>query len=247
MAEETNIEWCDSTFNPWWGCTKIGAGCDNCYAAALDKRTGGDHWAKGTDYRILSDSNWYKPLRWQKQAAQFYAQFERRRRVFCASMADVFDNRAQVSQRERLWAVVNDTPDLNWLLLTKRPKNIQRFMPEAMLTQDNIWLGTTVENRQDGLPRLRALKNTPAALRFLSIEPLLEDLGPLDLAGIDWVIVGGESGPGARPMKKKWMLNIKQQCDQQGVAFFFKQWGGRQNKGGCEVEGETYKRWPLSA
>lgn len=246
MAAETKIEWCDSTFNPWWGCSRIGPGCDNCYAAALDKRTGGDHWGKKASYKVMSENNWKNPIKWQSQAKQFFDQYGRQRRVFCASMSDVFDNRGPESERVRLWNTIEITPDLNWLLLTKRPRNIERYLPESK-SFSNVWLGTTVENRADGIPRMEALKTVSTTIRFLSVEPLLEDLGALDLTGIHWVIVGGESGPKARPMKKEWMLNIRNQCIEQNVAFFFKQWGAIIGKGGCEVDGHIYKNWPVMA
>ena len=245
MAETTEIAWTDSTFNPWWGCTRVGAGCDNCYAAALDKRTGGDHWGADREYRVMSDENWKKPMRWQRKATQFETVAGRRRRVFCASMADVFDKKAPVEQRERLWGVIRSTSRLDWQLLTKRPSNIAKYLPPDWEDgYSNVWLGATVENTKHGIPRIDELKGVPAKIRFLSIEPLLEDLGDLDLEGIHWVIVGGESGPKARPMKKEWMLNIRNQCLEQNVPFFFKQWGAVIGKGGCEVNGLEIKEWP---
>jgi protein gp37 len=244
VAKNTNIEWTDSTFNPWWGCTRIGAGCDNCYAAALDKRTGGRHWESDIPYRELSDNNWNNPHKWQRQAPAFFIENGRRRRVFCASMADVFDSGGPQTQRERLWDTISQTPDLNWLLLTKRPRNINRYLRENLHHSGNIWLGTSVENKRHGLPRIDVLREAPARIRFLSVEPLLEDLGQLDLTGIHWVIVGGESGPGARPMKKEWLLSIRNQCLDNDIPFFFKQWGIGKSKGGCLLNGQEYKAWP---
>ncbi len=209
MGEKTNISWCDSSWNPWWGCTKVAPGCDHCYAEALDKRTGGAHWGVGSRPRVMSEANWQKPWRWQRLAEASGA----RRRVFCGSMCDVFDRNAPAGQRERLWSLIRETPNLDWQLLTKRAPNIERFLPEDWGTgYPNVWLGVTVENRHHGLARMERLKRLPAAVRFISVEPLLEDLGAFDLSGIDWVIVGGESGPLARPMDPAWVTDIHRQC-----------------------------------
>lgn len=241
MAERTEIAWTDSTFNPWWGCTRAGPGCDHCYAEALDKRTGGAHWGPRTTPRRLSDSNWRKPVRWHKAALETGV----RRRVFCGSMCDVFDRNAPERQREGLWQLIRSTPMLDWQLLTKRAPNIERYLPEDWgIGYDNVWLGVTVEDRKHGLTRMERLKQIPAKVRFLSCEPLLEDLDQLDLTGIHWVIVGGESGPYARPMDASWVTSIHRQCIAQNVPFFFKQWGGRKHKGGCRIGGEEIKQWP---
>jgi len=239
MADKTEIAWTDSTFNPFWGCTKVAPGCDNCYAAALDKRTGGNNW--GTIPRTMSDENWRKPVRWQKKAESTGV----RRKVFCGSMCDWCDNNALESERERLWQLIRDTPDLDWQLLTKRAPNIKKYLPVDWLGgYQNVWLGVTVENKKHGLRRLDVLRDIPARVRFLSIEPLIEHLGDLDLSGIHWVIVGGESGNQARPMDPVWVDSIQKQCKEQNVPFFFKQWGGRRNKGGCLLSGHEVKEWP---
>lgn len=244
MAEETEIAWTDSTFNPWWGCSKVGAGCDHCYAESLDKRTGGDHWGPDKKPRTMSVDNWRKPRRWQKLAE---ASGERRR-VFCGSMCDWADKNAPDGERDRLWSLIRETPHLDWQMLTKRAPRIADCLPEGWGTgYPNVWLGVTVENRKHGLPRIDHLRDVPAQVRFLSIEPLLEDLGPLDLTGIHWVIVGGESGPLARPMQPEWVASIRAQCEAQGVPFFFKQWGGRRDKGGCLISGGEIKQWPRAA
>lgn len=244
MAEETEIAWTDSTFNPWWGCSKVGAGCDHCYAESLDKRTGGDHWGPDKTPRTMSADNWRKPRRWQKQAETS----GERRRVFCGSMCDWADKNAPAGERDRLWSLVRDTPNLDWQLLTKRAPRIADCLPEDWGTgYPNVWLGVTVENRKHGLPRIDYLRDVPARVRFLSVEPLLEDLGPLDLSGIHWVIVGGESGPLARPMQPEWVASIRAQCEAYGVPFFFKQWGGRRDKGGCLISGGEIKQWPRAA
>lgn len=245
MAETTEIAWTNSTFNPWWGCTRIADGCDHCYAASLDKRTGGDHWGADKQYRIMSDDNWKKPLQWEKRSTDFLKANGFRRRVFCASMADIFDNKAPYDQRERLWELIKATPNLDWQILTKRPSNFSKFLPKDWGNgYQNVWLGVTVENIKHGLPRIELLRQVPASIKFLSVEPLLEDLGVIDLSGIDWVIVGGESGPKARPMKREWVTNIYNQCSKHKVPFFFKQWGAIIGKGGCEIDGLEIKEWP---
>jgi protein gp37 len=245
MADTTEIAWTDSTFNPWWGCTRVADGCDFCYAAALDKRTGGDHWGADKEYRVMSDDNWKKPLQWERRAELFLKEHKRRRKVFCASMADVFDNKAPEGQRQRLWELIKSTPSLDWQILTKRAVNLEKFLPDDWgYGYQNVWLGVTVENIKHGIPRIEFLRRSPSAIKFLSVEPLLEDLGELDLSGIDWVIVGGESGSKARPMKKEWMINIRNQCLEQKVPFFFKQWGAIVGKGGCEIDGYEIKEWP---
>lgn len=242
MSQSTLIEWTDSTFNPWWGCTRVAPGCDHCYAASLDKRTGGAHWEPGSTPRTMSAENWRKPSRWNRLAQAD----GKRHKVFCGSMCDWTDRNAPAGQLDRLWQLIRDTPQLDWQLLTKRAPRIATCLPSDWLGgYDNVWLGVTVEDRKHGLPRLEALRDIPARVRFLSIEPLLEDLGEINLSGIHWVIVGGESGPGARPMGAGWVENIRRQCEAAGVAFFFKQWGGRTSKGGCLIEGREIKQWPL--
>jgi protein gp37 len=163
-------------------------------------------------------------------------------------MCDVFDKKAPAGERERLWALIRKTPNLTWQLLTKRAPNIHRFLPyDWGEGYANVWLGVSVENRADGLPRIEQLRQIPARVRFLSIEPLLENLGPLNLFGIHWVIVGGESGSRARPMDPSWVKRIRRQCIGQHVPLFFKQWGGRRDKGGCLLNGLEVKQWPRAA
>lgn len=242
MADETGISWTDHTFNPWWGCTAIAPGCDNCYAAALDKRTGGDYWNPKTKPRATSLSNRRKVFRWNEQA-----EIENRRhRVFCGSMMDWCDKNAPEGALDDLWQLIKETPMLDWQLLTKRATLIKDRLPEDWGNgYENVWLGVTVENREFGFLRVDELKDIPARVRFLSIEPLLEDLGPMNLSGIHWAIVGGESGPGARPMKEDWALNAVNECITQNVPVWFKQWGGNtKDKGGCVIGGDELKQWP---
>ncbi len=235
MAERTEIAWCDSTFNPWVGCTKVSAACDHCYAESWGKRTGHPELWIG-ERRRTTAAYWRQPLKWNKAARIAGV----RRRVFCASLADVFDNQAPEEWRLDLWELISMTPCLDWLLLTKRPQNIAKMLPEACLGPaafalkwpwTNVWLGTTVENQEEADRRVPHLLATPAAMHFLSCEPLL---GRIHLPAqdtywhpIDWVIVGGESGPHARPMHPDWALAIRDQCAAAGVSFFMKQMSRR--------------------
>lgn len=242
MAIETGILWTDSTFNPWWGCTKIAPGCDNCYAEDLDRRNGGNHWGVGTKPRVTGDKNWKQPIKWNKAAAS-----GKPHKVFCGSMCDWTDNNVEPEVRDRLWDLIRATPHLTWQLLTKRATNIEKCLPADWGDgYANVWLGVTVEDKAFGLKRMEVLKKIPAKVRFLSCEPLLEDLGVVDLDGIHWVIVGGESGPNARPMHGDWAVNVIASAYEQGVPVFFKQWGGAETKGGCEIFGSEIKEFPLA-
>lgn len=222
MGRDSTIEWTHHTFNPWWGCTKVSPACAHCYAEAWAKRTGNAVWGSGAPRRFFGDAHWREPQKWNAQASEDGV----RRRVFCASMADVFERRRDlVEPRARLWELIAATPWLDWLLLTKRPQNVRHFVPWRQWPE-NVWLGTTVENDAWARKRLPYLVAAPAAVRFLSCEPLL---GAVDLSrwigGVDWVIAGGESGPGARPMNPEWARKLRDLCVEQGVAFHFKQWG----------------------
>lgn len=246
MTANTKIEWADHTFNPWTGCTKVSPGCDHCYAEGWSKRSGHVQWGPQGERRRTSASNWATPLKWNEQA-----RLEQRRfRVFCASLADVFDNHRSIadSWRADLWSLIDRTQHLDWLLLTKRPQNIGALLPSDWGDGwPNVWLGTTVENQVEADRRIPHLLAVPAQVRFLSCEPLLGRLnlrGPeTGTAGVDaltgwrggmygewgprlhWVICGGESGPGARPMHPDWARSLRDQCQDAGVAFHFKQWG----------------------
>jgi protein gp37 len=229
MAKNSQIEWTHHTFNPWWGCTKVSPACDNCYAEVWAKRTGQHLWGSKSPRRFFTDAHWKEPLVWNHEA-----RLEKvRHRVFCASMADVFEKRAELNQhRSRLWSLIEATPWLDWLLLTKRPQNVSAMIPwNEDAWPKNVWLGTTVENQTFAELRLPHLLKHKAAVRFLSCEPLL---GPINLMPwfkqeglepIDWVIAGGESGPGARPMHPDWAQGLLEQCQKENVAFHFKQWG----------------------
>lgn len=230
MGKDTSIEWTHHTFNPWWGCVRVSAACDHCYAETWAKRLGADVWGPKAERRFFGDSHWKEPLKWNADAVAQGV----RKRVFCASMADVFENRADlIPHRLRLLDLIARTPQLDWLLLTKRIHLVKKQLPKGYVFPSNVWLGTTVENQAEADKRVRHLLDfaTPA-VRFLSCEPLL---GPLDLrrfltrnqAGVrvDWVIAGGESGHGSRPMEPQWPDELRKQCTSARVAFHFKQWG----------------------
>jgi protein gp37 len=224
LGRNSSIEWTTHTFNPWWGCVKVSPACKHCYAEAWSKRVGQSVWGIRAQRRFFGDRHWSEPLRWDAAAA---AQGERAR-VFCASMADVFEDRRDLDDaRTRLWGLIEATPNLDWLLLTKRPEQIAPTVPWGDAWPPNVWIGTTVESQEWAEERLPHLLATPAAVRFISAEPLL---GPLDLSewlpnGLDWVITGGESGPKARPSSPAWFRSLLNQCMASDVAFHFKQWG----------------------
>lgn len=223
MAENSAIEWTTHTFNPWIGCTKVGPGCDHCYAEGWAKRSGLVRWGVGAERRLTTAANWRQPVKWNKSAAAA----GERPRVFCASLADVFDNEVPVSWRKDLFKLIGQTPHLDWLLLTKRIGNVAQMITTQWLDwPTNIWLGATVVN-QDELDRdLQKLLAIPATIRFLSVEPMLGPIrfvrhGPL--SELNWVICGGESGHGARPMEIDWAADLRAQCEARGISFFMKQ------------------------
>lgn len=237
MSENTKIEWADHTFNPWIGCTAISPGCKHCYASEWAKRYGRDFATR------TRTKTWGDPAKWNAQADAFFAAHGRRQRVFCASLADVFDNAIDPQWRFDLFELIARTPDLDWLLLTKRIGNAKDMIAQAIgpgWMPSNVWLGATIVNQAEAERDIPKLLDVPAAVRFLSMEPLL---GPVSFEGmwvnhanpamhenmleaLDWVIVGGESGPGARPMHPDWARDLRDQCEAAGVPFLFKQWGG---------------------
>ena len=222
--ELSKIAWTDNTFNPWIGCTRVSAGCEHCYAEAQNRlRTwNGGTWGPGAPRKVTSDENWRKPLAWDKKAREE----GKRTKVFCASLSDVFDHEAPIEARQRLWELIRQTPNLDWLILTKRPQNFKKYLPEDWGTGYlNVWLGVTCENRKQGFPRVDILRETPAKVRFLSCEPLLESVKDANLTGIDWVIVGGESGAGSREFDVEWGRELQARCLEEGVKFFVKQLG----------------------
>lgn len=226
MGRDTKIEWASHTFNPWIGCTKVSAGCANCYA----EREMDHHWKKvkwgpaGNRVRT-SALNWRQPVRWNEEARAA----GKAANVFCASLADVYEDRSElVPWRRDLFDLIEATTWLNWMILTKRPEHVERLTPTRQGRSGlpgNVWLGTSVEDQAAADERVGVLGRVPARVHFLSMEPLL---GPVKLAFpsvIDWVIVGGESGPDARPMHPDWVRSIRDQCRDAGIAFHFKQWG----------------------
>ncbi|AWV02716.1 hypothetical protein DM992_25425 [Burkholderia sp. JP2-270] len=230
MGKETRIEWTHHTFNPWWGCVKVSAACDNCYAETWAKRLGEGLWGPNTPRRFFGEAHWKEPLKWDREAASE----KTRRRVFCASMADVFENRPDlIDARHRLLDLIAETPNLDWLLLTKRIHLVRKQLPKGYEFPKNVWLGTTVEDQATAKKRIKyLLEFSSPSVRFLSCEPLLS---ALDLSEylvrnekgnrVDWVIAGGESGPRSRPMDPAWPSALQRQCAKAKVPFHFKQWG----------------------
>jgi protein gp37 len=239
MSERSSIEWTDATWNPVRGCVKVSPGCKHCYAETFAERfrgVPGHPFERGFDLRLVPEKLG-EPLRWRAP-----------RRIFVNSMSDLFQEGVPI---EYIAQVGHTMQVANWhtyQLLTKRPARMRALLRGelAWLAHlPHVWFGVSIENRRHGLPRIDALIETPAKVRFLSIEPLLEDLGRLNLTGIDWVIVGGESGPRARPMSERWVLSIRDQCREAGVPFFFKQWGGVQkSRNGRLLEGLTWNAVP---
>ncbi|MBR8248634.1 phage Gp37/Gp68 family protein [Burkholderia cenocepacia] len=252
MSENSKIEWTDHTFNPFIGCTKVSPGCDHCYAEhMMDTRLHKVVWGPHGERVRTSAATWREPIRWNARHDQFFAAHGRRQRVFCASLADVFDNQVSDDWRADLFDLITATPNLDWLLLTKRIGNVAAMVPYDWTCPrrgwpSNVWLGATIVNQAEADRDIPKLLAVPARVRFLSMEPLL---GPVDLerpmpgpdldqgagakicqpwmiqSGIDWVIVGGESGRGARPMHGDWARSLRDQCAAAGVPFLFKQWG----------------------
>lgn len=263
MGETTAIAWTDHTFNPWWGCTRVSPGCQHCYAEAFAKRTGNDVWGT-SPRRFFGDKHWAEPLKWDRQAAAD----GRPHLVFCASMADVFEDRPDLmTPRARLFRLIESTPHLIWQLLTKRPQSVGPLTPVEWWQDGgwppNAWIGTTVEDQQRADERIPKLAKIPAPVRFLSCEPLLGPVnierwlltgpritGPADpnlgRTWVDWVICGGESGPGHRPLDLDHARSLRDQCVD--VPFFFKQVGGRTpTTGGDLLDGEQLKAFPAEA
>lgn len=218
MTTATTIEWTEQTWNPTTGCTKISPGCEHCYAEAMARRLqamGVRGYANNFELSILPE-RLVEPLKRRKPTV-----------YFVNSMSDLFHNNIPLTFLDQVFNVIHSTPQHTYQVLTKRAERMHKYFAcEERIVPGNVWLGVSVENRKFGLPRIEALRQLDASIRFLSVEPLLEDIGHIDLSGIHWVIVGGESGPKARPMRSEWVESIKQQCEAHGVAFFFKQWGG---------------------
>ncbi len=235
----TTIEWADRTWNPIRGCTKISPGCAHCYAETFAERfrgVAGHPYERGFDLRLVP-GKLAEPFRWRGPSM-----------VFVNSMSDLFHRDVPDSYIEAVVAVMRRADWHTYQVLTKRSgrmRDLLRTRLAGAARAPHIWWGVSVEDRAHGLPRVEHLRNAPAGLRMLSVEPLLEDLGPLDLRGIGWVIVGGESGPGARPMERAWVESIRDRCRRAGVPFFFKQWGGtRKGRAGRTLDGRTHDEVP---
>ena len=281
MAENTKIEWADHTFSPWTGCTKVSPACDHCYAEGWAKRSGHVKWGSGQPRRRTSDANWRMPIKWDREAERTGV----RPRVFCASLADVFDNEVDPAWRADLFKLIADTRNLDWLLLTKRVGNVMKMANEVAdmprlgshtghliahqwrngSPPKNVWLGATVVNQEEADRDIPKLLDVPARVRFLSMEPLL---GPVDLnyvrqriqaqrsqlaraingeTWLDWVIVGSESGSGARrdPNMVSWVASLRDQCVDAGVAFLWKQDVIDGKKiGAPQLEGQSWQQFP---
>jgi len=234
MALNSAIEWTESTWNPVTGCTKVSLGCRYCYAERLAKRLramGNANYANG--FRVTLHEHMLEvPLKWRTP-----------RMVFVNSMSDLFHEKVPVSFLKRVFDVMHRASHHVFQVLTKRSERLTRLAPE-LDWPENVWMGVTVEHA-DYLDRVECLRSTPARIKFLSLEPLLGPMPHVDLAGIDWVIVGGESGPGARPMRAEWATEIRDRCASAGVPFFFKQWGGRnKKKAGRVLDGRTWDEMP---
>jgi protein gp37 len=272
VAENSRIAWTDHSFNPWTGCQRVSKGCVHCYAETWAKRTGRDIWGAKGKRKRTSKSIWAKPKTWNHVAV-----LERRpRKVFCASLADVFEDAPGPNEwRGDVWELIRACPWLDFQLLTKRPENIAAMLPDDWgRGWPNVWLGTSIEDREV-VERARVLSAVPAFVRFISYEPAIgpvfyddwttgdkplafwSDEGPsarangesppqLDLEGIHWLIAGGESGPGHREMKLEWAMDARAECEQEGVAFFFKQIAAFRNEQGADALGRPIREFPAS-
>jgi protein gp37 len=239
MSDKSKIEWTDATWNPVRGCDKISPGCKNCYAATFAERfrgVPGHPYEQGFDLRFVPEKL-AEPFRWPKP-----------KMVFVNSMSDLFHKDVPDAYVARVAEVMRVANWHTYQVLTKRSGRLADMLRtdlRHLAAEPHVWWGVSVEDRKHGLPRIDHLRAAPAAVRFLSVEPLLEDLGTIDLSGISWVIVGGESGPRARPMHGDWVRSIRDQCDAAGVAFFFKQWGGtRKDRTGRTLDGRTHDARP---
>ena len=239
MSVKSSIEWTDATWNPVRGCTKISPGCAHCYAETFAERfrgVPGHPYEQGFDLRLVP-GKLAEPLTWNVP-----------KRIFVNSMSDLFHQDVPDEYIGRVAQVMKMAYWHTYQVLTKRPDRMKSLLQGRLAFAaelGHVWWGTSVENRKHGLPRIDLLRDSPAKVRFLSVEPLLEDLGEIRLEGIHWLIVGGESGHGARPMQKEWVTSLRDQCKAAGVPFFFKQWGGvRKASTGRELDGTTYDEMP---
>jgi protein gp37 len=254
MGSETIIAWTEHSFNIAWGCVKVSPGCQHCYAEAGSTRYGHSVWGPKNPRRTFSEAHWKEPLKWNRQAEKE----ARRHRVFCSSMCDNFEDHPTIdAEREKLWPLIRATPWLQWQLLTKRIERVAaRLPPDWGHGYHNVWMGASVENQKYADLRIPILLQIPAVVHFISYEPAL---GPVDLdaylrtleydmqifKGLDWVICGGESGAGYRPMDPQWARDVRDQCKAAGVSFFFKQSSAPRTEMGIELDGKIVREYPL--
>ena len=240
--KKSKIEWTEETWNPTTGCDKVSSGCKNCYAETMAKRLqaiGVKGYENGFKFTLMPD-RLEQPLKKRKST-----------KYFVNSMSDLFHEDMPDDFLDEIFKVIDRTPQHIYQVLSKRENKMEEYFATREVPS-NVWLGVSVEDKKSGLSRIDKLRNIKAAIKFLSIEPLLEDLGKVNLSGIDWVIVGGESGPKARPMKEEWAINIKEQCDRMEIPFFFKQWGTwgadmvKRNKksNGRILQGKVWEAYP---
>lgn len=240
MSDKSQIEWTDATWNPTTGCSKVSPGCANCYAERLSLRFGTSKkaWipANAAENVVIHEDRFDLPLRWREP-----------KRIFVDSMSDLFHELVPEWVVERVWQTMAAAPRHQFQILTKRPERMPEIVARRVADHGilpNVWLGTSIENDR-WVGRADALRQTPAAVRFISAEPLLGPLPSLDLADIDWLIVGGESGSDHRPIDERWVLELRDTAQDVGTAFFFKQWGGRTPKaGGRDLDGRTWDEFP---
>jgi protein gp37 len=246
--ENSTISWTHHTFNPWMGCQHVSPGCDHCYAEReRDHRFHQVKWGPHGARKRTTEGTWMGPPRWNREAEKTGKRF----RVFCASLADVFDNKAPEGARDDLFRLIRETPNLDWLLLTKRPQNIAKMLPADWGDgYPHVWLGITAEDEERYRLRWPILSRIPAVVRFVSYEPAIGPLGSVDIRTAaclpDWIICGGESGSGARRMKRRWVRNVRDECADLGVAFFMKQIGSNHDGWSTNIrgKGDDMSEWP---
>ena len=248
MSTKTIIAWTDRTFNPWMGCSKVSAGCAHCYAETQSIRYGRDLWGKNAD-RSVTKSPWKNVLKWQRDSAKGILGVlgpNRPNLVFTGSLMDWAEDRSDlIPIRTRMWEVIRSSPNLHFQLLTKRPENILKMLPDDWGEgYPNVWLGTSIEDMRVW-KRADYLREVPALVRFISYEPALGPLDDLDISGIDWVIYGGESGPGYRPEDKDWAREMRAKCRETGAAFFHKQSAAPRTEMGIALDGEIVREFPI--
>lgn len=241
MGVETGITWTDHTFNIVWGCEKVSPACKNCYAETLSKRFGFEVWGSQAPRRTFGLKHWNDPIRWNKKAVKDGV----RRKVFCSSMCDVFEDHETVIQElKKLWPLIQNTPSLEWQLLTKRPERILQSLPADWGEgYKNVWIGATIENN-DYVDRADHLRAVPAKVRFVSYEPACGPLDKLDMTNIHWMIFGGESGHGFRQHDPQWARDIRDRCKQENVAFFYKQGSSLYSGEDPYLDGHEFKEFP---